>query len=381
MNAQHTLLAALMAAALVIAPTWVPPVAAAEVQDVQPKDGWYKNLVDFEFMKQQVEIPPKPGVAIIDARPAARKYDVGHIPGAINIPETQFDKHVDKLPADKNTLLIFYCEGEKCMLSHRAAQRTEAMGYTNIRVYPGGYPEWAAKGMIGAVSAAHIKKLLDEKAPGLLIDARPARVFASGSIPGAINIPETQFDKHLDKLPADKATPLIFFCGGLKCVLSEKAAARAKALGYSNVMTYPEGYPEWEKLQGVAPSQTAAAAAATGNVKPLAVSIEPGKEKGSISVASFKRILQENPDGILIVDVRDAKEFKAAALKGSINIPINDLEKKMDSLPKGKPIVFVCGTGGRAGEAYDSVKMLRNDLDVWFLNAEITFNPDGTCSC
>jgi rhodanese-related sulfurtransferase len=316
------------------------------------------------------------GVTLIDARPAARKYDVGHLPGAINIPDSQFDKLTDKLPADKNALLIFYCEGPECMLSHKSAFKAEKLGYSNIKVYPYGFPEWSAKGMTVAVSAAHIKKQIDEKTNAVLVDARPARVFSKGSIPGAINIPESQFEQNAGKLPADKATPLIFFCGGLQCVLSDKAAAKAKALGYSNIATYPEGYPEWEKLHGApaAPAAEAAPAAA----KPAPVSIQPGKEKGSISVDSFEQIMKTNPDAILVVDVRDEKEFKKAAIKGSINIPMDLLEKKMDTLPKDKPIVFVCGTGGRSGEAYDSVKLLRADLQPWFIDAETTFHADGT---
>jgi len=50
-------------------------------------------------------------VMIIDARPKRAKYDKGHIPMAVNIPDTQFDKMTAKLPADKNALLIFYCGG------------------------------------------------------------------------------------------------------------------------------------------------------------------------------------------------------------------------------------------------------------------------------
>jgi rhodanese-related sulfurtransferase len=356
-------------------PAAAPAAAAAPAQA-----DWYTNLVDFAYMKQQVEIPPKPGVVIIDARPTARKYDIGHIPGAINIPDTQFDKLTDRLPADKNTLLLFYCEGEKCMLSHKAAFKAEKLGYTNIKVYPAGFPEWAAKGEQVSVSAAYVKKQIDEKTKAVLIDARPARVFAKGSIPTAINIPDTQFDKEAGKLPADKATPLIVFCGGLKCVLSDKVAAKAKALGYTNVMTYPEGYPEWEQLHGAPAAAPAEAAPAAAPAAKPAANLEPGKEKGTVSVASFEKVMKESPDSILVVDVRDAKEFNAAAIKGSINIPIDQLEKKMDTLPKGKPIVFVCGTGGRSGEAYDSVKLLRGDLQPWFIDAETTFNADGTFS-
>lgn len=361
----------ILSASLLAALTGGPVVLAADAPataSAADKDGWYKSIVDFDFVKQYAEIPPKPGVMLIDARPAARKFDPGHLPGAINIPDLKFDELAPKLlPEDKNTLLIFYCEGEKCMLSHKEAIKSEKLGYTNIKVYAGGFPDWVAKGMTPAVSGAWVKKQLDDKANMVLIDARPARVFAQGAIPGAINIPDTQFDKLTDKLPADKATPLVFYCGGLKCVLSDKSAAKARALGYSNVMTYPEGHPEWLKLYG---ESCCAAPAAP----------EQGKEKGSISVASFNRIMKDSPDSLLVVDVRDAKEFKAAAIKGSINIPIDQLEKKIDGLPKGKPIVFVCGTGGRSGEAYDMVKLMRGELEPWFIDAETTFNADGSFS-
>ena len=48
---------------------------------------------------------------IVDARPKRPKYDKGHIPMAVSIPDTQFDKMTAQLPQDKNALLIFYCGG------------------------------------------------------------------------------------------------------------------------------------------------------------------------------------------------------------------------------------------------------------------------------
>ena len=48
---------------------------------------------------------------LVDARPKKAKYDKGYIPSAISIPDSEFDKLKGKLPADKDTLLIFYCGG------------------------------------------------------------------------------------------------------------------------------------------------------------------------------------------------------------------------------------------------------------------------------
>jgi rhodanese-related sulfurtransferase len=354
--------------------TWLTP---AHAQQPKAKEGWYGKRVDVDFVKQHVDIPPKKGVMIIDSRPAARQYDPGHIPGAVNIPDSKFDQMAGSLPQDKSTLLIFYCGGPECMLSHNSAFKAEKLGYTNIRVYSDGSPDWAAKGTGESVSAAYIKKLQDEKANFMLIDARPKRMFDKGTIPGSVSISDSEFDKHVDKLPADKATPLIYYCGGLECVLSNKSADKARKLGYTKVKTFVEGYPEWARLYGEAPVPAVAGAGAAAKA---AAGIEPGKEKGTISVASFERIMKENPDSLLLVDVRDAKEFKAGTIKGAINIPIGELEKKIGTLPKDKPIVFLCGTGARSGEAYDTAKLLRSELQAYFIDAEMKFKADGSYS-
>ena len=200
----------------------------------------------------------------------------------------------------------------------------------------------------------------------MLIDARPKRVFDKGAIPGALNIPDTESEKHIDKLPADKATPLIYYCGGLECVLSDKSAVKARALGYTSVKTYSEGYPAWEKTFPEASSS------------PKAVEILPSKDKGTISAASFDKLFQESSASVLLVDVRDSKEFAVATIKGAISIPIGQMEKRVEELPKDRPVIFFCGTGGRAGEAYDTVKLIRPEVNAYFLDADMQFNPDGS---
>ncbi len=369
-----TLFVALLAS-LAISPLFHSSAAHAADAAIQIKEGYYRTLVDFDAMRPNVDIPLKKGVTIIDSRPAARQYDPGHISGAVNIPDSQFEKQTDKLPADKASLLLFYCGGFECMLSHNSAFKAEKLGYGNIKVYAAGMPDWKAKGGPVSVSAAHIKKLIDEKSPYALIDARPKRVADKGMIPTAINISDTDFDKNIDKLPADKATPLIYYCGGMECVLSDKSAEKARKLGYTNVVTYPPGYPEWEKLHGAPSSNTASAAAAGGTT--TAAALAPGKEKGTITVASFEKVWKENPSSVMLVDVRDAKEFAAGTINGAVNIPMNELEKKIATLPTDKPVVFICGTGARSGEAYDMVKLFGGQARAVFIDADIQFAGNG----
>lgn len=54
--------------------------------------------------------PEKAQFAIVDARPG-KLFIGGHIPGAISIYDAQFDKNLDKLPKNKDNLLVFYCGG------------------------------------------------------------------------------------------------------------------------------------------------------------------------------------------------------------------------------------------------------------------------------
>lgn len=331
--------------------------------------GWYSKIVDTETVMQYAVIPKRDDVVIVDSRPAG-KYDEGHVPVAVGIPDRKFDKMTDLLPADKSTPLVFYCGGLKCPLSHKSAFKAEKAGYTNVQVYAAGYPDWIAEGNLGSVSAAYVKKLLDKKAGVVIVDARPERVFKEGHVPTAINIPDRKFAKMTGLLPEDKKTPLIFYCGGLKCPLSPKSAAKAVELGYTDVKLFQAGYPAWQEAYAPKP---AAAAPKAG-----AVAITTGKETDTITVASFEEILKVAPESVLMLDVRDPSEFEGGHFKPAVNMTVDEVEEKVAELPTDRPIVFVCSTGTRSAEAFDIVKMARNDVEVYFLDAYVDYAKDGS---
>ena len=95
-------------------------------------------------------------------------------------------------------------------------------------------------------------------------------------------------------------------------------------------------------------------------------------------MASFERIFKEAPDSVFLIDVRDPKEFEAGTFKGAINMPLSTLEKNLDKLPTGKPIIFFCGKGARSGEAHDLVKLHKPEMKTVFLDADIKWAKDGT---
>jgi len=69
-----------------------------------------KQMTTADVEKLVAQGPEKGKYLLIDARPAPRFME-GAIPTAINIPFPAFEKMVDKLPKDKNALIVYYCAG------------------------------------------------------------------------------------------------------------------------------------------------------------------------------------------------------------------------------------------------------------------------------
>ncbi len=54
-----------------------------------------------------------------------------------------------------------------------------------------------------------------------------------------------------------------------------------------------------------------------------------------------------------IVDVRTPAEFMGGNVKGSINIPLQEIPKRMEEIKSFKqPLVLCCASGGRSGQAH-----------------------------
>ena len=71
----------------------------------------FHDIVDVKFVEKYAKMPKPANVMLVDSSPKKGKFDKGSIPTAISIPYSKFDKMTDKLPEDKNTLLIFFCQG------------------------------------------------------------------------------------------------------------------------------------------------------------------------------------------------------------------------------------------------------------------------------
>jgi len=89
----------------------------------------------------------KDGV-FLDARPVSQ-YTDGHIRGALNIPWEEVDRFFmeayDRL--EKTEVIITYCDGESCNLSHELALFLKEMGFGNVHVLVNGWTVWQEAGL------------------------------------------------------------------------------------------------------------------------------------------------------------------------------------------------------------------------------------------
>jgi len=57
--------------------------------------------------------------------------------------------------------------------------------------------------------------------------------------------------------------------------------------------------------------------------------------------------------GATIVDVRTKGEYAEGHIRGSLNIPLDQLSQNLNKLPTGKPVITCCRSGARSGTAVD----------------------------
>ena len=93
------------------------------------------------------------------------------------------------------------------------------------------------------------EELLQRARDGLVtvVDVRPPEEFAAGHVPGAVNIPLADLEKHLGEL--DMEQEIVAYCRGPHCVLAFDAVAKLRENGLK-ARRLEDGYPEW-KLAGL----------------------------------------------------------------------------------------------------------------------------------
>jgi rhodanese-related sulfurtransferase/predicted transcriptional regulator len=82
-------------------------------------------------------------VTVLDVRPE-EEYNSGHLPGAINIPLAELEKHLHELNPQHE--IVAYCRGPHCVLAFDAVAKLREKGWSANRL-DGGLPEWKLEGL------------------------------------------------------------------------------------------------------------------------------------------------------------------------------------------------------------------------------------------
>lgn len=105
--------------------------------------------------KEVVELQ-KQGAILVDTRKASEFSDAT-LKGAISVPydpeksakDANFDATQDKFNmsklADKNAVIVVFCNSGTCWKSYKAAAVLAKNGYKNVNWYRNGFPDWKAR--------------------------------------------------------------------------------------------------------------------------------------------------------------------------------------------------------------------------------------------
>jgi rhodanese-related sulfurtransferase len=77
----------------------------------------------------------------------------------------------------------------------------------------------------------------------------------------------------------------------------------------------------------------------------------------SITVEELKA-RQDGGAPFFLLDVREPNEVALKSIPGSVNIPMNHVERRLRELPKDREIVVMCQAGGRSARVTETLNRL-----------------------
>lgn len=177
-----------------------------------------------------------------------------------------------------------------------------------------------------ALSAADLAGLhADQAGHTVIIDTRTWSEFKAGHLPGSLYLP---FDNMFPTLAASYAGPddrLILIAPPQRIGDNVRSLIRVGI----------------DRIAGHAAAATLAEALARAG---------GGETSQDITVPELAKRLTSGPAPFLL-DVRGPGEFAAGHFRGAVNIPHTRLGEHLDQLPKDRPIVVNCKSGGRSSRA------------------------------
>lgn len=206
---------------------------------------------------------------------------------------------------------------------------------------------YAAENKLSGFSPSVTVGELDEYLEGkqaIAIDVRDVFAFEKSHIQGANHIALELLPQYLSQFPKDK-TVLVYDEYGKK---GHQALRMLKGAGIEDVVNISGGHISMQRYQQAV------------GFKNFTLNLLPIEKKSIHEEAAEETVETEKEaavDGPLIVDVRTREEFAMGAVPEALNIPLDELQIRIDEFgAKDRNITMYCASGARSSYA---VKMMR----------------------
>jgi len=208
------------------------------------------------------------------------------------------------------------------------------------------------------------------------VDMRSAEDYAKGHITNAVNIPYPKTGELLEVIPMNKQ--IIFQCYSGQT--SAQVAALANMLGF-NAVSFRGGMNfGWAPLElGEDTLQTTENKLPEAKTPDLdeeqqilwdAVKAYFGDTNFVVAAADLNDLVTENPDAIMVLDIRSAEDFAKGHIDTASHIAFKEVGANLDQLPTNKPVYVVCYTGQTAGITMAPLRLM--GINAMSLNRGMT---------
>ncbi len=207
---------------------------------------------------------------------------------------------------------------------------------------------------------------LFEENPGAVfwVDLRSSDDYAAGHIAGAVNIPYGEMGDHWDVLPTNRQ--VIFQCYSGQT--SAQVTSVAQMLGF-NAVSFRGGMDfGWEPLElgedtlemeaNELPEATAPELDEREQIIWDAAVDYFSSDNYVIAPADLLAIVEENPDAITVLDIRQPDAYEEGCIQGAIHIPFKEVGANIDQIPMNRPVYVTCYTGQTAGITIGAMRMM-----------------------
>ncbi len=241
-------------------------------------------------------------------------------------------------------------------MSTKSAGLAVKMGYKNVRVMLSGIPGWQKTGGTLIASDKFVKY-----GNIVLIDLRNPAESAAGHIPRSVNIPFADLSAVEDNFPSSSAAPIVFYGNNKE---ASKAARIVQGWGYNTI-----------SVTTISSWTTAGNNLVSGPAAPEITWIRK-LAKGEVGIAEFTKVAKLGAPDKCILDVRNTKELSDGMFTGAINIPLEELQARINELSDGRELLIHCATGARAEMAHSILEnaALKSRFLIATINCE-----EGKC--